>query len=351
MKTVEEIYQEMLAVFAQETGMEPDGTGELAVRMYALAAQVYGLYQEAAWTKRQCFPQTADGEELDKHAYLRGLSRMEAQRAEGTLRFSVRTAVEQDLPIPEGTVCLTAGLVAFETTEAAVLEAGETAVLVPARAVEAGTGGNVAPLAIRTMTVAPTGISDVINPAAFTGGRGEETDEELRERVLETYQALPNGANAAYYAQEAMAVSGVAAVCVLPKNRGLGTVDVVIASAAGIPSQSLMDQVKARLESKREIAVDVKVLAPTTKSVTVLVQVKAKSGQDPASVRARVKTAIQAWFDGQMLGKSVLLAQLGQLIYQVSGVENYSITSPGADVTVSGSQLPVLGTLSVEELR
>ena len=40
MKTVEEIYREMMACFAQETGMEPDGTGELAVRMYALAAQV-----------------------------------------------------------------------------------------------------------------------------------------------------------------------------------------------------------------------------------------------------------------------------------------------------------------------
>ena len=75
MKTIDEIYQEMLAVFAAETGMELDGAGEQAVRMYALAAQVYGLYEEAAWTKKQCFPQTATGEDLDKHAFLRGLTR------------------------------------------------------------------------------------------------------------------------------------------------------------------------------------------------------------------------------------------------------------------------------------
>ena len=55
MKTVEEIYREMMDRFSQETGMEPNGTGEMAVRMYALAAQVYGLYEELAWTCRQVF--------------------------------------------------------------------------------------------------------------------------------------------------------------------------------------------------------------------------------------------------------------------------------------------------------
>ena len=37
MKTVEEIYREMVELFAQETGVELAGTGEMAVRLYALA--------------------------------------------------------------------------------------------------------------------------------------------------------------------------------------------------------------------------------------------------------------------------------------------------------------------------
>ena len=140
MKTVEEIYREMMDRFSQETGMEPNGTGEMAVRMYALAAQVYGLYEELAWTCRQCFPQTATGEELEKHGFLRGIARNPARQASGTLRFSVQEAVEEDLEIAQGTVCMTAGLVAFETTQAGVLPAGELSVDLPAQAVEPGPG-------------------------------------------------------------------------------------------------------------------------------------------------------------------------------------------------------------------
>ena len=151
MKTVEEIYREMMDRFSQETGMEPNGTGEMAVRMYALAAQVYGLYEELAWTCRQCFPQTAT---VEKHGFLRGIARNPARQASGTLRFSVQEAVEEDLEIAQGTVCMTAGLVAFETTQAGVLPAGELSVDLPAQAVEPGPGGNVSAGTVRTMAVA-----------------------------------------------------------------------------------------------------------------------------------------------------------------------------------------------------
>ena len=103
MKTTEEIFREMTDRFSLETGMELDSSGEAAVRMYALAAQVYGLYQQAQWTRRQCFPQTATGEDLDKHAFLRGLTRQEARPAAGVLRFLVNGTAVEDLAIPKGT--------------------------------------------------------------------------------------------------------------------------------------------------------------------------------------------------------------------------------------------------------
>lgn len=347
MKTVEELYREMVESFSQETGMEINGTGEMAVRLYALAAQLYGLYEENDWTRKQCFPQTATGEELDKHAALRGLTRNEAVKATGQLRFSVSTAADRDLSIPTGTVCMTAGLVSYETTQSATLSAGSLSVLVPARAVEAGVGGNTPANTIRTMSVAPYGIAACTNPSAFTGGTETEEDEALRSRVLETYRRMPNGTNAAYYEQQALAVDGVAAVQVIGKNRGLGTVDVIIAAAGGSPSASLVAAVQADLNSKREIAVDVLVSAPTQVTVNIAVSVKSKSGWDGAAVRTAVTTALTAWFNGTRLGKSVLLAELGQLIYSVDGVENYQITAPSADRTITASQLPVLGTLTV----
>ena len=54
------------------------------------------------------------------------------------------------------------------------------------------------------MAVAPVGVSQVTNPEAFTGGADVEDDEALRARVLETFRRMPNGANAAFYEQEAL---------------------------------------------------------------------------------------------------------------------------------------------------
>ena len=350
MKSAEELYQEMTEVFARQTGMEAVA-GEAAVRLYALAAQVYGLYAELDWTRKQCFPQTATGEALDKHGFLRGLTRQAATKAEGKLRFSVQVAAGEDLPIPKGTMGLTAGQVAFETVEEAVLSAGSLSVDVMAQAVEAGPSGNTAVGLIRTMSVAPAGIAACTNPATFTGGREEEEDEAFRARILATYRQLPNGTNAAAYAQQTLAVEGVCAVNVLPKKRGLGTVDVVITSAGGVPGTALVEQVQGVLEEQREIAVDVKVMAPETVTVDLILSVKPKEGLLPGPVIDRVKAALRAWFDGSLLGQDVLLAQIGQKIFAVDGVANYQIQGPVNDVTVGRGQLPVLGKLSVEELR
>ena len=192
MKTAEELYQEMTEVFAQQTGMEAVA-GEAAVRMYALAAQVYGLYAELDWTRKQCFPQTATGEALDKHGFLRGLTRQAATKAEGKLRFSVQVAAGEDLPIPKGTVGLTAGQVAFETVEEAVLSAGGLSVDVLAQAVEAGPSGNTAAGLIRTMSVAPAGIAACTNPAAFTGGREEEETKRFAPAFWRPIVSCPTG--------------------------------------------------------------------------------------------------------------------------------------------------------------
>lgn len=350
MKTIEEIYQEMLACFTQETGMALTGTGETAVRLYALAAQVYGLYEEAAWTRRQCFPQTASGEFLEHHAQLRGLERRGAVCAVGTLRFFLQEALPQTVTVPKGTVCMSAGLAEFITTQAGTLAAGSLSVDVPAQAVEPGPGGNAAPGTVRTIALAPVGLAGCSNPTAFAGGAAEESDEALRARVLESYRHPSSGTNAAYYAMAAMEVDGVAAVSVMPKHRGLGTVDVVIAQAGGKPSEALVDQVQAVLEEKREVAVSVLVRAPETVAVNVVVAVKPQAGLRAAPVLQRVRETVSAWFDGSRLGRDVLSAQLRQVIFQVEGVANYRLGAPVNDVTVGKDQLPVLGSLTVEEL-
>ncbi len=350
MKSMEELYGQMMAAFAKRTGLEASGAGDLAVRLYAVAAEVYSLYIQADWVVRQCFPQSADGEYLERHAFLRGVTRRGAAKAQGSIRFTVDSPLGADLTIPAGTVCMTAGLVRFETAEAANLAAGASWVEAPARAIEPGAAGNVAAGSILSMAVAPVGVSRCSNPQPFVGGVDEEGDEALRKRVLDTYKRLPNGANAAFYQQGALSFSQVAAASVIPRKRGIGTVDVVIATDAGVPDGELIAQVQDYFETRREIAVDVLVRAPTPKAVNVTVQVKAAEGQDKASLLKRVESTLAGYFNGKGLGRNVLRADLGKLVYDVEGVANYVVSSPAADVAVAADELPTLGTVEVVEL-
>ena len=107
-KTLDNIYEEMLAVFAEVSGYLPSTSCDLAARLYAAAAQIQGLYLQAQWLLDQSFPQTAKGVCLDQHAQLRGISRGVATRAAGTLRFGLSSAVGGDLNVDAGTVCMTA---------------------------------------------------------------------------------------------------------------------------------------------------------------------------------------------------------------------------------------------------
>ena len=350
MKTIDEIYREMLACFGEETGLEPREGTDLSARMYALAAQVYALYVQADWVTRQAFPQTAEGEYLDYHAQLRSLERKPALPAQGTVRFTAGEAAQSDRSIPQGTVCMTAGLVRFATTQAAVLPAGELTVDVPVQALEPGTAGNVSAQTVVSMAVAPMGIASCTNPQAFAGGADGEGDEELRARILDTFRRLPNGANAAFYEQGALSFDQVAAATAVPRPRGVGSVDVIVSTLAGTPGEELLEQLQDYFEQRREIAVDVQVKAPTPVTVNVAVQVKAKGGWDKTQVLDQVEETLESWFDGKLLGQDVLLARLGSLIYGCDGVENYAVSAPAADLAVDAGQLPVLGTLSVEEM-
>lgn len=349
MVTLEEIYQGLASEFQAQTGQTAGASSELAVRFYAVAAQLYSLYVQAEWTRRQCFPQTAQGEELDKHAALRGVARRKAIRAAGTVRFFVDAAKDTDTGVSAGTVCMTAAGVRFTTNADGAVPAGELYCEVPVTAVEAGTSGNVGKGTIVYMALPPAGIAACVNPEPLGGGQDEEGDEELRGRVLATFRRLANGANNAFYQQTAMSFDGVAAVTVLPRNRGVGTVDIVPAARGGVPDKELLDALQARFDQVREIACDVKVAAPTVESVDVSAKLWAKRDADYETLAQAVKSRLEGWFNGERLGKDLPRAQLISLVYGVEGVANCELTAPAEDLALDSVTLPVLGTLTITD--
>ena len=350
MKTIDEIYRELLETFSSQSGYLPSASCDLSARLYAVAAQVQALYLQAEWVMGQAFPQTAQGTYLDYHAETRGIQRSVATAAEGYLRFQVDTAVAQDLSIPAETVCMTVEGRRFQTVEAAVLEAGELYVDVLSKALEPGSGGNVAAGTVIRMAVAPAGVKSCTNPAAFVGGADQEGDEALRIRVLDSFKRLPNGANAAFYEREAMNFPGVAAAKAVGRARGIGTVDVYVATEAGLPGTELLEAIEADLQAKREIAVDVEVCTPQEQTVDVTVAIQAAEGYTYDQAEDEADAAIRAHFTGDLLGKGVTLAELGHLLYSLESVSNYHFTAPAADVAAVVTALPRLGSLTISDM-
>ncbi len=350
MKEWTEIYEQLRGTFAQRAGFVPSEGCDSAVRLYALAAELQSLLMQADWVLDQSFPQTAQGMYLDYHAETRGITRGAAEKAAGVIRFAAADKVTAACPIEKGTVCMTAEGVRFETTEDAAIAVGSQWADVPAQAVEAGAGGNVIAGTVTLLSAMPVGVVQCTNPAAFSGGCDAESDEALRRRVLASYQRLPNGANAAYYEQEAMRYPGVAAAKAVGRARGIGTVNVVIATHAGVPDAALLAAVETDLQKKREIAVDVKVLAPAVETVAVTAALKAAPGYTFAEAKAGAQSALEALFTGGLLGKSVTTARLLTLLCGVEGVENVHLTAPAADVAVGSTELPMLGTVTISEL-
>ena len=350
MKEWTEIYEQLRGTFAQRAGFVPSEGCDSAVRLYALAAELQSLLMQADWVLDQSFPQTAQGTYLDYHAETRGITRGAAEKAAGVIRFAAADKVTAACPIEKGTVCMTAEGVRFETTEDAAIAVGSQWADVPAQAVEAGAGGNVIAGTVTLLSAMPVGVVQCTNPAAFSGGCDAESDEALRGRVLASYQRLPNGANAAYYEQEAMRYPSVAAAKAVGRARGIGTVNVVIATHAGVPDAALLAAVETDLQKKREIAVDVKVLAPAVETVAVTAALKAAPGYTFAEVKAGAQSALETLFTGGLLGKSVTTARLLTLLCGVEGVENVHLTAPAADVAVGSTELPMLGTVTISEL-
>ena len=347
MKTAEEIYSEMKNVFYEESGHSVADDCDMGVRLYAAAVQAEALYYYGQWVTRQAYPQTADGEYLDNHGSMRGLLRKAAVKAEGYVSFYITHAADYDIAVPQGTVCADAGGNAFVTAEEGKISAGETLCTVKCEAVEAGKAGNVPSDTVIFMTHIPVGIEGCVNTAAFTGGADAEDDESFRERILESYKNAPNGANAAWYKETALAVKGVSAASVVPCAEGAGSVDVIVVSENMTADAALLKTVSDAFEGKRELGINVSVKAPTALKVNVSAEVKVKAGFEAEKVLKAAESELISVFKPGLLGKSLYISDLAAALMKTEGVESYHITAPTSDILASAAVLPAAGEISV----
>ena len=351
--TFEEICAHMAAEYEKLAGFKPEDAGDAGIRIKVLAGEIYTALCAAESLKLSCFPQTAAGVALDKHAEERGLTRKDAVKAQGTLTFSRRTALSYAAEIPKGTVCAASGEDAaeFETTEKAVLPAGKLTVTVAAEAAEGGKAGNAAKNTVNTLVTPPAGIESVTNETAFTGGADKEDDEALRARLLRCFYALPNGSNTETYRRAALEIPGVHSVQVVPRANGVNTVAVYVYGDNGAVSESTLKTVRTVLNELKEISVDVTVAAAQAVKKTVTLYVKPKENCALAEAKSACTEAITKYMNALGVGEAFVTAAVVNAAMQTGTIQNCTVPASVTDFAPSAGQIVTAGAVNVLETQ
>lgn len=342
----------MRARYRELAGFDADAASDIGIRLRVLAAESAALYKKIEELRAETFPQTSTGKYLELHAQTRAITRKPAVAATGTLKFSRETPAYSDILIPSGILCSTRPdpQLYFETVSDAVLAAGETEVEIDACAADAGSSGNVAPDAVCTLISPATGITAVTNASAFSGGVDEESDDALRNRLLSAYQNVSNGTNGAFYYDLAMSRESVLSANVLPRRRGRGTVDVVVTTLSPETQDEVVSSLQEELNKRKEINVDVKVLAATRENTVITAEIAVKDGYRFDIVSQSCKDIITEHLNNLGVGKALLLAAVGSRLLSVDGVYNYSIMTPSKDIIPASDSVLRAGNIAVNRM-
>lgn len=314
----------MLTTYEGESGFRPENESDIMLRLRVLAGEIYQERAYAEYIMRQMFPTTAVGEYLDAHAAQRGLSRKNGTRAVGVVTFYPVEEEHEAILIPAGTeVCTTQDLLRFTTDSDAVLATNAASVSVGATAQDIGSEYNILSGKIGIMVTPVLGIASVGNQAGFTGGTDDESDEELRKRITQSYVDISNGANAAYYRSIALSVDGVYSASAVGCSRGVGTVDVYACGRGSALPASKIAEIQALLDEKREVNVDVRACSPTAFNINLYIRLTVEDGYDFNTVASTVQTAVIDYINSLGIGNNLWLSDVGDVIYHIEGVSGY----------------------------
>jgi uncharacterized phage protein gp47/JayE len=182
------------------------------------------------------------------------------------------------------------------------------------------------------------------------GGTDEETDDQLRYRVLKRIRNPPQGGDKTDYEQWALAVPGCTRAWVYPLEMGMGTVSVRVmfddlrADQGGFPLQSDLDSVTAYLDTVRPVAVkDFWVLSPIPQPIDVHI---GKLNPDTTAVRAGIEQSLlKMLFEKATPGQTIYAAWKAYAIMSTPDVISFDLTDNDDDVMPSPGHMAILNDI------
>jgi uncharacterized phage protein gp47/JayE len=332
----------------------------------ATAAMTHLVLRFINWLALQLLPDTAETEWLDRHGdiWLQNsdftTGRKVATLAQGSVTFTGTV----DTIIPLGTL-LGSDTTRYETTQQATIGITATEVLV--RAIDAGTNGNL-DIGDRIALADPiAGVDNAVIVVTMMGGVDQETDDELRMRVLERIREPPMGGDSEDYVAWALAVPGVTRAWSAPLEMGMGTVTVRFMMddlrktddplTDGFPNDSDVAVVQKYLDFKRPVAVkDFFVVSPIPEPIDFalanLSDYNASTIQNISdSVRSmlRERAAPAKAIDGVYIGaQTIYEAWINEAVLSAMEEEGHFNLAFNDHAMPSPGHMAVLGTISYE---
>jgi uncharacterized phage protein gp47/JayE len=352
MDSYETILGRMKGKYRELSGYEVPEMSDIDIRMKVLAGEIYSGEINLDFVKRQLLPTTATGEFLDNHASDRGLTRLPAVKASGTVQFYVNAPNPNDIFIPQGTIVSSGGRypVRYSTDEGVTLAHGTDVVSAPCSAISGGVNGNAAAGTVNNLITGVAGIDRVTNLYPIQGGCDAESDEELRARILRSYKTISNGVNEVYYESLALSVEGVTSASVVAGERGEGTVNIYIRSQRLPSTPELVNRVRILVSQKRGLNTDIMVFPAEDVEFDVGVEVKLKPGYSIDVVTQNIRNSINTMLDCTPTGESVYENHIGQAVMNSEGVSDYNWLGNYRNMcAVEPGEFAVLGDLEVVE--
>lgn len=342
-------------------------TAPIPTALSPAAFVLAGFYLTLNQVQQQAFIQTATGQALDYLAVLGGLTRYPASAAVRLGVFNTAVPIGARFSTINGANSINFAVTAAESTANQYQLTAETP----------GSIGNDYTGPILPITNVPgltsAQITDILIP-----GDDEETDDELRARLITALTDKPFGGNIASYRSNILAIDGVGEVQVYPTWNGGGTVKCSVLGADYMPaSEELVQSVQTAIDPPTSgsglglapIGAQVTIVAPTEQTVNVAATLTLAAGYDLEQVQPLVKASIeayllsvrQAW--GDQLGSTtveyaadVYLSRVTAAIVGTTGVvnaTNVQINGGTEDLilteTGTTQQVPVIGTVTLSE--
>lgn len=288
---------EKLVTGVEEQLGEPLYPGdERRLFLEALAPVIVAIISKANDDCKQRLLRYSRNEVIDALGERMQVERLAATAAKTVLRFSLATARDRSTFIPQGTRATPDGTCHFATTAAATIAAGQTYVDVSAECTSGGAAYNGYGVgAIATITDLIPYVAGVTNTEETHGGddgepqdSGGEGDERYRERVRLAPAKLSTAGPEASYVYHALSASPLITDVNPINDHAAGTVELVVMTADGDPSEDVLAAVEAACNaaSVRPLNDKLIVSGPTRESYDIEIKYYVTAETEQAAVAA-----------------------------------------------------------------